>query len=646
LFPLTVKIVRNSFVCLFSGIFCLSGLNAQNLKDTLKLSEIEVRSSYNIDNQGYKRVKIDSVLLMPLLNGDLSTVLNQHSTVFIKSYGNGSLSTPSFRGTGSSHTQVEWNGIAINSPMLGQTDFSQLPVAQFDAIDILYGAATLARSSGVFGGIINLVSNPDWNNKFTLSVAQTVASFHNYVTNASISLGDSKIQSVVRFNYINELNDFPFYNEDRVKVKLPNAAYIQLGLTEETFFRLNRKNFLALRIWYSDNDHELAPITSNLDKTHNEKLYDRNIRSMAEWKYLEKEYSLTVRSALVDGFMRYTDTLATYNSQTYSWNTRARFVYSGIKKLSIKPGIDLICDWANTDNYITKTDSSGKRQRNTVGVFSEITYNINNKVGLTLVMREDVIDGKFLPFIPSLGAQYKPFNRINLSFSGNIARNYRYPSMNDLYYTPGGNPDLKPESDYSAEGGGVYQFQFPKKKLFLEAELTGYYSLINEMIIWSPVGGIWSPENISEVHSRGLEAGLNMGYKSNGLEVTLDNNYHYCRSTNEKAASPNDNQVGKQLKYVPVHTFNSTLGVQKRGFHATYNFCYISERYTGNDEKSMMPGYSLSNIILGKNFSLNKIILSLQVQINNLFDLDYQSIAQRPMPGRNFALSLKINFSK
>jgi len=29
-----------------------------------------------------------------------------------------------------------------------------------------------------------------------------------------------------------------------------------------------------------------------------------------------------------------------------------------------------------------------------------------------------------------------------------------------------------------------------------------------------------------------------------------------------------------------------------------------------------------------------------------LFDLDYQSIAQRPMPGRNFALSLKINFSK
>jgi len=59
-----------------------------------------------------------------------------------------------------------------------------------------------------------------------------------------------------------------------------------------------------------------------------------------------------------------------------------------------------------------------------------------------------------------------------------------------------------------------------------------------------------------------------------------------------------------------------------------------------------MPGYYLSNIILGKNFHLKKFILSLQLHLNNLFDLDYQSIVNRPMPGRNYALTLKFNFSK
>lgn len=29
-------------------------------------------------------------------------------------------------------------------------------------------------------------------------------------------------------------------------------------------------------------------------------------------------------------------------------------------------------------------------------------------------------------------------------FKASIARNYRYPTLNDLYFKPGGNPDLRP----------------------------------------------------------------------------------------------------------------------------------------------------------------------------------------------------------
>ena len=36
-----------------------------------------------------------------------------------------------------------------------------------------------------------------------------------------------------------------------------------------------------------------------------------------------------------------------------------------------------------------------------------------------------------------------------LKLKGSTAYNYRFPSMNDLYWRPGGNPDVKPEEGYS-----------------------------------------------------------------------------------------------------------------------------------------------------------------------------------------------------
>jgi len=77
-----------------------------------------------------------------------------------------------------------------------------------------------------------------------------------------------------------------------------------------------------------------------------------------------------------------------------------------------------------------------------------------------------------------------------------------------------------------------------------------------------------------------------------------------------------------------------------------WNFYYTSRRYTGTDNETYMPGYNLSNLFLGKEFHLKNFMLSLQLDINNLFDLDYQSIANRPMPGRNYSVTLRGRFNR
>ena len=358
-------------------------------------------------------------------------------------------------------------------------NLSQVPVSQFNDIEILYGPASISHSIGAFGGIINLVTNPDWNNKTNLLVAQTLASFSSYTTDVGVAVGNEKVQSITRLNYSSAVNNFPYYNEHtNSSLKQQNAQYSMGGISEEAFFRLSNKYYLTTRLWYSENDTHIPPISTNIVNPAQLEEKDHVLKSMIEGKILGKKNVLTIRTALVDQFMSYTDSISKH--QVYSWSNRVKWTFSGIKNLSFRPGIDFNYDWVISDAYETK------KNRSNVGMFAEFVYDLKQKVEFTLVCRQDIIDGKFLPFIPGFGVGYKPFNKINISLNANVTRNYRYPSLNDLYWRVYGNPDLKAETDIATEFFIIYNFTNKKRNFCLEAELTGYYSKMIDLITWSP----------------------------------------------------------------------------------------------------------------------------------------------------------------
>jgi len=76
---------------------------------------------------GVQKTQLDTLVLHENIALSMADVLTFNSSIFIKQYGRATLSTVAFRGTGPSHTQVVWNGMRINSPMLGMTDFSMIP---------------------------------------------------------------------------------------------------------------------------------------------------------------------------------------------------------------------------------------------------------------------------------------------------------------------------------------------------------------------------------------------------------------------------------------------------------------------------------------------------------------------------------------
>nr|HAD53122.1 cobalamin receptor [Algoriphagus sp.] len=138
--------------------FTFFGSDIQKI-DTVGLQEIEVISpAYERFGQGQKSIKWSQKDLEAYQSRSLADLLADQSPVFIRSYGPGMLASPSFRGSSAGHTAVFWNGIPLNSPSLGQSDFSLLPVFAIDQASLQFGSSGALLGNEAIGGSVNLKS--------------------------------------------------------------------------------------------------------------------------------------------------------------------------------------------------------------------------------------------------------------------------------------------------------------------------------------------------------------------------------------------------------------------------------------------------------------------------------------------------------
>jgi len=262
------------------------------------------------------------------------------------------------------------------------------------------------------------------------------------------------------------------------------------------------------------------------------------------------------------------------------------------------------------------------------------------------MVRQEWVDGKRVPFIPYFGMDVRLIHGTDLILKGNVAKNYHQPSLNDLHWQPGGNPDLLPEQGFSLESGIAYQQTLWGQ--LLKTELSLYRSRIENWIIWIPsYRGYWEPRNIRSVLSKGVEFNLELqGYLSE-FNYRVSATYGYTSAVNE--GDPllwSDESYGKQLVYIPLHSGNILTHLAWGNLFFTYQFNAYSERFTtsSNDisRRDRLYPYFMNDISAGSILSVKRLDLSLEVKVFNLFNEHYHTVLYRPMPGRNFQLVFKI----
>jgi iron complex outermembrane receptor protein len=266
------------------------------------------------------------------------------------------------------------------------------------------------------------------------------------------------------------------------------------------------------------------------------------------------------------------------------------------------------------------------------------------RFGGVVLLRQTLDDKSLLVPDFSAGFEYRIISGEEHYMKLNISRNSKIPSLNDLFWNPGGNHDLKNEHAYSYEIG-YKSGQKILPGLTLNSEVNFYNNYIRDMIQWHPVNDtLWMADNIENVNSKGVEFSVNVKYMLNDLSVDLNAGYSYTRAFQRN--KENSDASMNQLIYIPKNTANGSVRFTYRNIYTIWGTTFTGKTFTIADNTKFLTSYTLNNLTGGTKLSLGKNIIDLNFRIDNIFNVVYQSIEYYPRPGRSYFLTFSLRFRK
>jgi iron complex outermembrane receptor protein len=624
-------------------LFSCSKLQAQ--QQEVVLQEITI---YGIPTEKYaagaKIYQADSLSLQQFATENLSELLTSRTAVYMKNYGNGMASTIAFRGTSPSHTAVLWNGFTINQPTLGQTDFSIIPLAAFDHLQIQYGSASSLFGSDAIGGSIYLSSQPSWQNKLEAHIRQELASFTSTNTQAVVRLSTDKIESKTSAYYNFSENNFSYKNTSRSGApteRQTHARLAQTGFTQDLYYRKSANRYFAFKSWYNSINREIQPIIGI--KESDETQQDQNLRLAGEFHQQTKVGYTSARAGFISDILNFKKPSSLIDSRALTNKLIGRLEHevSLNTRMAVRAGAEAMLIEAEVNGY------NRSISENRGDIFLLFRYQLHPRWLTSFHLRKAFVEGYQPPLAPAFGSEYLLWKNSyhKVLIKSGFSRSYRVPTLNERYWNPGGNIHLRPEDAIGGEAGVAYTFL--KYKIRAHLEITHYHNRINQLIQWQPdtesALSIWSPKNLQRVYSRGMEVSATVQAKLQAVQVESGLQYAFTRSTQEKVNSSHDLDLkGKQVMYVPFHNGVWYGNILFKRWLLGANLSYTGYRYTNSSNTNRLDAFALLDFSAGKTFHFHHWKLQLLAKANNVGNTNYQTIEARAMPGRNYALSLNI----
>ncbi|MGI4865911.1 MAG: TonB-dependent receptor [Janthinobacterium lividum] len=604
---------------------------------------------------GSRRLELDSAVLAQYRGGTVADALGARSELYIKNYGPGQLATISLRGTAAQHTAVLWNGLNIALPTLGQNDLALLPISGNTQLAVQPGPAAALYGSGAVGGAILLRTEPDWRPGLRGTVQADAGSFGLRGGSLDAHTATTTLALRVAASYREAKNDYPYYVQEPaglVRYRLQNAALRhQWSFSPDLAWRVGAAGEVTAAVWLTDADREIQSGTGvagsnarEIDQSRRLVLgYRRATTGGGQWQ---------VRGAWFEDIINYSDQGAISNSRVRTTQTQAEYTAALGRRASLRLGLEAQHFAAVVDGYGAEPITE-----NRAAAFALLRYDVRPALRLSANLRQAALPAGLAPLTPTLGVEwdiYQPFatdsltqaDRPGLTLKASASRTYRAPTLNERYWRPGGNPDLLAESGGGYEVGLRHRLGLPAH-LVLETELTAFHQLVDNWVQWLPLGlnGAYSPRNLRQVRSQGLEASTALRLRQGGYRASARVAYSFTQTQKTQGVAVDTDPVGLQLAYVPLH--RASLGTDHawRKWLASATYTFTSYVYTDASADSFLPSGGVLGGTVGRTVALpGSTSLTLLLQGTNLLDRRYESYPARPAPPRAYSVSLRFNY--
>ena len=186
---------------------------------------------------------------------------------------------------------------------------------------------------------------------------------------------------------------------------------------------------------------------------------------------------------------------------------------------------------------------------------------------------------------------------------------------------------------------------FSKPQIFLNMCLQRRFRALRvQKWAINPSGNYWQADNIKNVLNKGIEVFIDVTVKHSKFTTGTSVNYAYNSVINKDVYDNNESILDKQLIYVPYHSAAVLLFYRTKKYYLEYNLKYTGKRYTTTDNSWYLPENYPSNMKISRSYRIKNLKTVLSFNVYNIFDQPYQLVTNRPMPGRNYSISLNITF--
>ena len=584
---------------------------------------------------------VDSLLLENCSSLDIASSLQRSGIGLVNSYGApGSIASFRLGGMSSNYVTVELNGAVVNSPTLGMADLSLIPSFFIQSASIgERNFSAFQRNVGI-AATLRLDSKAATRDEVLLETS--ASSLRNIFTGISVAKKSDRLSWNIRAFQAKNENNFAY--RDIHQWEAPLVTQVNNNNTT--------RGIQTTAVWQGEKQTHyfnlMYVIRYALLPTIMGGIGDVNANQRDDL-FQSSFYSEGKRKDSFSGFHIQSKQGLSFSLSNQEYNSNV--VSSQIQTNQVNAFFNGSVQWRRALFQLNPT----------VSVTSLQYKNWNNEVewnggSLWASYIQQLAKGKCRmvswvkpewrsdrkPIVSGEIGIELPFKMKNMSsqFSVSGSVKSRMPSANDLYWAVGGNVDLlseraewvqvKWDNEWSLKNGRAFHFQLNAK--------TGD---VSNWIQWLPMPeDIWVASNFKSVSMKQVEEVVTWKSKLFQGELNVSNRTELTSTTAENIGMPGV----FNMVYTPRVRFSNSIQYVQDGWSVLLSNSFVSKRYTdeGNLDYYALPSFNILNASLNKDWVFNKNKLSLQCEVQNITNTQYQWIRGYAVPGRVYSIGLKF----